>query len=262
MTRDEVMQALKAAGTEQARKTYARHGIKGPMFGASWAEYGKLAKKIKRDHGLALALWQTGNFDARVVATMVADPRQLDAKTLDAWAAAVDSYPLADAVAKLVAQSSAAQETARRWMACDQEFIAQTGWSVLGQRILQAPTADGPSADGPSADESSALELLDEIERTIHAAPNRVRYAMNGVLISIGARGGRLAEAALAAAGRIGKVEVDHGDTDCKTPDARQYIQKILDRNASKSKSVRDAKQTKAKPAKAKPASGRKTKVK
>ena len=49
---------------------------------------------------------------------------------------------------------------------------------------------------------------------------------MNGALISIGIRNARLRKKALEAARRIGRVDVDHGETSCKTPDAVAAIQK------------------------------------
>ena len=69
-------------------------------------------------------------------------------------------------------------------------------------------------------------QRLAEIERTIHAAPNAEREVMNMTVIVIGCRNAALRKAALAAAKRIGKVEVNHGDTACKTPDAADYIEK------------------------------------
>ncbi|MEO6710566.1 MAG: DNA alkylation repair protein, partial [Planctomycetota bacterium] len=68
--------------------------------------------------------------------------------------------------------------------------------------------------------------LLARIEREIHDAPNRTRYAMNSALIGIGMRSNALERQAIAAATRIGTVAVDHGSTDCKTPDAASYIPK------------------------------------
>ena len=62
---------------------YARHGVGTEMFGVSYANFGKLKKEIRTDHKLAEALWTTGNFDARVLATMIADPQALTAKTVD-----------------------------------------------------------------------------------------------------------------------------------------------------------------------------------
>jgi len=61
-----------------------------------------------------------------------------------------------------------------------------------------------------------------------------IAYQMNGALISIGGSMPALQKKALAAAARIGKVEVDHGDTDCKTPDAADYIRKMAERRSAK----------------------------
>ena len=62
----------------------------------------------------------------------------------------------------------------------------------------------------------------------IHSPPNRVRYAMNTALIMIGCRNAFLRAAAIAAARRIGPVEVDHGATGCKTPAAEAYIAQVV----------------------------------
>jgi len=73
-----------------------------------------------------------------------------------------------------------------------------------------------------------------QIEANIHQLKNCTRETMNMALIAVGIRNSNLEKLATAAAGRIGKVEVDHGDTSCKTPDAAAYIKKTLDRKSKK----------------------------
>ncbi len=80
------------------------------------------------------------------------------------------------------------------------------------------------AARAASLPDAFFLELLAVIERSIHGAENAVRYGMNGTLIAVGLRNPVLRDAALAAAARIGHVDVDHGDTSCETPDARASI--------------------------------------
>ena len=217
MTPNEAMAQLKKAGSAAARKTYARHGVKGEAFGVSYAVLGKLTKTIKVDQGLAEALWATGNHDARILATMIADPAKIGRKQLDGWAAAADNYILADAIARTVAKAPHARETAEAWTKSTGEHIGQCGWTVLG--VL--------AGAGEALSETDCIALLARIEKTIHAAKNRVRHAMNGALISIGGRSAKLRTAAIAALKRIGPVEVDHGNTACATPDALGYIAKI-----------------------------------
>jgi hypothetical protein len=62
---------------------------------------------------------------------------------------------------------------------------------------------------------------------------------MNNALISIGIRNPKLRKQAIAAAKRIGKVDVDHGETSCKTPDAAPYIAKAAAYGAKKKKAAK-----------------------
>ena len=76
--------------------------------------------------------------------------------------------------------------------------------------------------------EAELEDYLDTIESRIHGSRNRTRYSMNSALIAIGIRSPRLERKAQAAARRIGEVQVDHGETGCKTPDAAAYIEKAV----------------------------------
>ena len=224
MTLEQAMAALEKLGTAQNRKTYARHGAREPMFGVSWANLGKLAKAIKCDQKLAEQLWASGNYDARILATMVADPAKLDARTLDRWAKQIDCSPVGGALATLVARSPLAERTFRKWKNDRNDLVAEAGWDMLC----------GLARDDQALNDEDGAKLIQEIEQTIHSAGNRVRYAMNGALIALGGYRAKLTKPALAAAKRIGKVEVDHGDTSCQTPDAAAYIQKMLARAKAK----------------------------
>jgi hypothetical protein len=68
------------------------------------------------------------------------------------------------------------------------------------------------------------------IEKQIHRAKNYTRYSMNNAMIAIGGSMPALTATALATARKIGTVDVDHGDTQCATPDATAYIGKMVAR--------------------------------
>jgi len=225
MTYKELMQELKSLGSEQTRKTYKRHGIQGEIYGVSYAAMGTLKKKIKIDHDLAGQLWKSGNHDARALATMIADPAR-GVALVEEWVKDLDSYPICDAVAAFAAQTSIDAKKIEKWMKSSDEWTASMGWTMLA-RLARV--------DARFSDQSLE-EYLEVIERAIHTAKNRVRHSMNSALISIGIRNEKLQKKALAAAARIGKVEVDHGDTDCKTPDAPQYILKASARAKAKAR--------------------------
>ncbi len=219
MNHEEVLEELKALGSEQTRKTYRRHGVENDLYGVSYASLGALKKKIRVDQELAERLWESNNHDARVLATMIADPSLVKASLLDRWVKELGDYPITDAFAGLAARTSHARSRAEKWSKASGEFISRAGWLVLARMA-------GSDAE---LDDAYFEPYLEIIERDIHSRKNRVKDAMNSALIAIGLRNPRLRKRALAAAKTIGKVEVDHGDTSCKTPDAADYIRKAED---------------------------------
>jgi 3-methyladenine DNA glycosylase AlkD len=217
MTLAQVMKALEKAGSAQTRRTYLRHGARDPMYGVSFATLFALRKQIGVDHDLAVALWDTGNFDARNLAYKVADPARLAPADLDRWAGDVSARMCAGYVCMLAQEGPHGLPTAKRWLASKDPALRAAGWGLVGQLAAR---------DEATPDDWLA-ERLAQIERTIHGVSNDEREAMNAAVITIGGRSPALRKAALAAAKRIGKVEVDHGDTACKTPDAGPYLEKM-----------------------------------
>lgn len=218
MTFDDAMKQLKRMGTAQNVTIYLRHGAREPMFGVSFANLNKLKKQIKIDQPLAEKLWESGNMDARVLATMVADPAKLKSATADRWVKDLDYYMVTDLFASLIARSPLAARKYPKWMTSKREFVRQCGYSVFSTFMR----------DNDQPSDSECRKILRTIEKEIHDSPNRARYSMNTALISIGAYRPSLTDEAMAAAGRIGKVDVDHGDTSCRTPDAIDYMKKTI----------------------------------
>jgi 3-methyladenine DNA glycosylase AlkD len=220
VTLDETLHALKSAGTAQTRKTYLRHGFPEDTWGVSTADQKKLANKIGTDHALAQKLWATGNGDACTLATMIADADEATSAGLDAWVKAVRFPLMSKMLARHTVETEFALEKAGQWTKSPEEFIGETGYYLLGLLALHDEELDDDYFE----------DQLRTIEKWIHGAKNYTRLAMNQAVISIGVRNPNLTKKALAAAARIGKVEVDHGDTACQTPDAAAYIQKTLSR--------------------------------
>lgn len=218
MTCQEVMKQLESMGTAQNRKVYARHGVTNEMFGVSYANLYALQKKIKSDQPLADQLWATGNHDAQVLATLIADPQQMTDKRVEDWVKQLGNYVITEMFMRFLAKTSLAKKKAEKWNKASAEMIASAGWGLIGQLALS----------DESLPDDYFEPYLKIIESGIHKRKNRVRHEMNGALIAIGLRNEDLQKKALAVAAKIGKVVVDHGETSCKTPDAAQYIAKAL----------------------------------
>lgn len=221
MTFNETMSTLKKLGTAQAVKIYKRHGGGDNVFGVSFANLYKLQKQIKCDHALAMELWTSGNLDARFLATLIADPAKLTAEDAESWLTDPNAPALVGEVSKLFARAPFAKKKMVEWMRVKEDPKRSCGYSLLGCAL---------TFGGVEITDAECAKILETIEKEIHASPNRARLAMNNALIAIGGYRPALTAKALAAAKRIGHVEVDHGETGCKTPVASEYIPKMLAR--------------------------------
>ena len=218
----EVLVELEEAGTVQNRKVYPRHGAAEPMFGVSYQDLNRIGKPLRREHDLAIDLWQSGYHDARVLALRIADPGKTSMELARKWLSDVDNYILAEELGKLVAQSAIARQLSDELRDSEDEWPSSVGWFIV------ACTAERP--DVWSVDDLRLMVV--QIREQIAFRPNRVRHEMNGVLIAIGLRDDELRRAVLETARLVCPVEVDHGETGCKTPDVAPYIERTLARRA------------------------------
>ncbi len=220
MTVKEVMAELKKLGSEQTRKIYANHGAKGDMFGVKVADLKVIAKKIKGDQALALALYDTGNLDAMYLAGLVADGAKMSKAELNAWVkSATFIWGSEYTVPWVASESPFGRELALSWMDSPKESIASSGWNTYGSIM--------GTKDDAELDLKEIEGLMDRTVKEIPQAPNRVRYCMNGFVIAVGAFVKPLHAKAKAAAKKIGTVEVDMGGTACEVPNALEKIAKV-----------------------------------
>jgi len=136
MTKDEVMHELSRFGNEQTKKVFTRHGAREPFYGVKVGDLKTLVKKIKTDHKLALALYQTGNSDAMYMAGLIADENLVTKEELWDWAKKAYWYMLSEyTVAWLAAESRYGWELALEWIESAEEGIASAGWSTLSNLV-------------------------------------------------------------------------------------------------------------------------------
>ena len=231
----EVMAELKANGSAQTRKTYRNNGLRGEMFGVSYAFLKKLHKQVKVDHELALALWETEILDARIFACWVADAEKTTIKLLETWARDKSEPMLSGELAAFAQDTNLAVGRMRKWIGMKSAYRTTLGWSIAGKLVMQPDR--GPDEGG--VDENDVANLLKRIERDLQAAPSSTRYVMNSTLIAIGCRPGWMKKA-LAVARKVGKVDIDFGTRGCKVKDAATTIKQTVDHYKKQGKSPTD----------------------
>jgi 3-methyladenine DNA glycosylase AlkD len=223
MTADEVLVELATLGSDSIKKVLMRHGAKEPFYGVKVEDLKKIQKRIKKDHTLALELYDTGVSDAMYLAGLICEPSKMKKSDLKKWVKNAYWHMLAEyTVAWVAAESPYGAELAAEWIDSPKETIAGAGWATYSSLASIKPDEE--------LDLDVYAHLLDRVKSKLSSAPNRVRYSMNCFLIAVGSYIKPLAARAKSVAKSVGKVEVDVGDTACKVPDAVEYIKMIEER--------------------------------
>jgi len=220
-TAEQILNELEKLGSASYKRTMLNHGAIEPYFGVRISELKKYQKKIKKDYQLALDLYATGVGDAMYLAGLIADETRMTKKDLQRWMKQASWEMLSEfTVPWVAAESRFGWELALEWMKSKDEAVAAAGWATLSSVVAVKPD--------DALDMKEFEKLMGQVVKTIHTAPNRVRYTMNGFIIAVGCYVAPLSEKAMAAAKKIGAVEVDMGNTSCKVPDAAAYIAKVV----------------------------------
>ena len=186
---------LRAKGSERDRAGMARYGIEvSNAFGVSVYELRRIAKRLGTDHDLALALWATGNHEARLLACFVDDPARVGLRQLEAWVRDLDSWDVCDqAATSLFDRTEHAWAKAVEWAGREEEWMKRAGFALMA----------GLAAHDRAAPDRAFVRLLRTVEREAADPRNFVRKAVSWALRNVGKRNRALNAAAIACAERI-----------------------------------------------------------
>jgi len=222
MTAKDIIDEIRPLGSDSYKKILFNHGVKEPCLGVKIGDLKKIQKRIKKNYQLALDLYDTGVYDAMYLAGMIADDARMTKKDLQRWADRAYGAALSTTVSSVAAGSPIGYEVAMEWIESKKDCVAAAGWSTLSDIVS--------TRDDAELDVAELKRLLQRVQKTIHQAPNTVRYTMNSFVICVGSYVRALTDLALEIAGKIGTVEVDMGNTACEVPFAPDYIRKVQKR--------------------------------
>jgi 3-methyladenine DNA glycosylase AlkD len=175
MTLTETLKRLEALGDEKMRAQNSKNGAGDNQFGVRLGDIRKLATEIKTNHELAIALWKTGNIDARLLAILLIKPKNLSGTEMDRMVRSANFVQVADWLNSYVVKTHPDKENLRQvWMAADHPWAARAGWGLTSERIAKSPEG----LDLPA--------LLERIESEMQAAAPEVQWTMNFCLAGIG----------------------------------------------------------------------------
>ena len=171
-TVDDVLAQLAALENPKIRAVNERHG---DDHGVNLTKLRAVAKDLKTDHELAGRLWETGDTAARLVAILISRPKLYSAAELDGMLRDARVPKVHDwLVSYVVRKSPHVEELRVAWFADPDPVVAGAGWALTSDRVAKAP--DGLDLDG----------LLDLVEVQLTDAPDRLQWAMNTCLATIG----------------------------------------------------------------------------
>ena len=219
MNLEEALAELEALGNEKMRAQNLRHGAGENQFGVRRGDVRKLAKKIKANHELALALWETGNIDARFLAILLIKPKQLSVDAVNRLVRSVTFVEVADWLTSYVVKKHADKETLRQqWMATDDPMAARAGWSLTSERVVKSPEG------------LDLVALLGRIESEMGNAAPEVQWTMNFTLVEIGTHFPNHRERALAIGESLGLYRDYPVSKGCTSPFAPIAIREMVSR--------------------------------
>ncbi|MCA0027438.1 MULTISPECIES: DNA alkylation repair protein [unclassified Mesorhizobium] len=191
---DEIVAHLRSIGTQENRAGMARFGINtATALGVGNSDLRPLARKLKRNHERALALWDSGVREARLVAAFTGEPKRITAEQCRRWAGDFDSWEIVDSVSDLFAETSFRRELIEEFAADEREFVRRAGFAMVAWsavHLKQEPDA-------------TFLAYLPLIEAHAGDPRNFVRKAVSWALRQIGKRSAALHAPALALAQKL-----------------------------------------------------------
>ena len=175
MTLKEILTQLEALSDKNVLAHNIKYGAGNNQFGVKLGDIRTLAKKIKINHQLALELWETENVDARFLATLIIDPKNLSKEEINRMVRSEKFVQVADWLYANVIKFYPENESLRKeWMASKDVMSARAGWNLTSGRVARKP--DGLDLPG----------LLDRIESEMAGAAPEIQWTMNSTLAQIG----------------------------------------------------------------------------
>ncbi len=195
MTEKEVIEELKKYYNPRNFEGMARYGINiEKTFGINVPVLRALAKRIGRDHNLALKLWENGYHEARYIATMIDDPELVTKAQMNKWVRDFNSWDICDgACSNLFRFTTHAFEKVFEWAERKEEFIRRTGFSLIAYLAVH----DKKRGD------KDFLKFFPLIKKHSVDERNFVKKAVNWALRQIGKRSKYLNKEALKLAKEI-----------------------------------------------------------
>jgi 3-methyladenine DNA glycosylase AlkD len=180
----DILKELRARGDPRSVEEMVRFGIRTvDAYGLSMPEIRRIGRRLGRNHSLALRLWSTGNYEARVLASLVDVPAEVTTEQMDKWVGEFDNWAICDGCCfNLFEKTPYAYDKALEWSRREEEYVRRAGFSLMAALAIH----------DKKADDDRFLPFLVAISERADDDRNFVRKAVNWALRQVGKRNVRL----------------------------------------------------------------------
>jgi 3-methyladenine DNA glycosylase AlkD len=199
MKYQEIMKGLKSLSNPKIVEGMSRFGIKGEtMYGVSIPNLRTMAKKIGKDHSLALELWKSGIHEAKILASMIDDPQLVTEKQMEEWVKTFDSWDVCDQTCmNLFDKTDFVYKKISEWNSRKEEFVKRTAFTLMACLAFH----------NKKAADQDFVKFFPIIKREATDDRIYVKKAVNWALRQIGKRNKNLNKLAIENAYEIKKIE-------------------------------------------------------
>jgi 3-methyladenine DNA glycosylase AlkD len=186
---NDILKRLRAAGSAANVVGMARYGIRpAKAYGVATPVIRSIAKELRNNPDLASALWSTNVLEARMLATMIADPLQIPEEEVERWVREFDCWSVCDsACIGLLWKTPFAWRKVREWSRREPEYERRAAFALLA----------GLAVHDKKASDKQFRAALRLISKAAGDERNFVKKAVNWALRQIGKRNTGLREAAI-----------------------------------------------------------------
>ncbi len=199
MEYDEIIEKLKSLSNPKNVEGMARFGINPKnTYGISIPDLRKTAKKIGKNHEIAQQLWKSNIHEAKILASMIDDPKMITEKQMEDWVKDFDSWDVCDQVCmNLFDKTKFAYNKINEWSKRNDEFIKRAGFALTACMAVH----------NKDIEDKDFIKLLSIIKRESTDDRNFVKKAVNWALRQIGKRNINLNKEAIKTAKEIQKID-------------------------------------------------------
>jgi 3-methyladenine DNA glycosylase AlkD len=216
MTAEQIVSDIKNLANAKSIEVWAKAGIiTDNCYGVGLTKLKLIARDIRKQHELALELWDSGIHEARLLSTMIEDGKMISSEQIDKQILDINSWDLADKYCEnVISRTPFMFEKIEKWLEHPNQLIKRSAFMLISIHAKKHKKLDDKYFE----------DILVLIEQKLQFEKNLVRDGMNQALIAIGSRNKHLNYMAIQIVKNIGHLKINSEDPNASSRDVIKFL--------------------------------------